>query len=66
MLLTVGNLLKADPFAKRNPRQQTKVQDAIIWTEVEKTDREPQEVSKEVVGIHVLLTRSLFGDIPHR
>src|SRR5262249_44101719 len=24
--------------------------------------REPQEVTKEVVGIHVLLIRSLFGD----
>ena len=24
--------------------------------------REPQEVTKEIVGIHVLLTRSLFGD----
>ncbi len=30
-------------------------------------DRELQEVSKEVVGIHVLLTRSLFGDgIPRK
>jgi hypothetical protein len=29
--------------------------------------REPQEVSKEVVGIHVLLTRSLFDDgIPRK
>jgi hypothetical protein len=28
---------------------------------------EPQEISKEVAGIHVLLTRSLFGDgIPRR
>src|SRR5215467_3213196 len=29
--------------------------------------REPQEVTKEIVGIHVLLSRSLFGDdIPRR
>jgi hypothetical protein len=30
-------------------------------------DRELREVSKEVVGIHALLTRSLFGDsIPRK
>jgi hypothetical protein len=29
--------------------------------------REPQEVTKQVVGIHVLLTRSLFGEgIPRK
>ena len=34
----------------------------LISPVVGKTDTEPAAVSKEVVGIHVLLTRSLFDD----